>query len=275
MEKETSEGQRFPSDARPTPKLLRARGIRAVIPAGLRSRERSGGAGGSEPWPRSAPRLRTPSAGRRGSRRESRADLPAGESLLSSPPLPSGFRGGLRRCPPARPRTLSFHPRLPTSPRVTGGSSAHPRVFPLRIGGGYAAGDGRKAPTSQPLLNPSSGDRSGQPERVKEKGFVTAEKREKAQGEERREGSKRGLMLKSIDTGWEGNHLETELPRELKRAAVCPSSHPAAIPRCFAPAHPQQCREVGTHLGKVCRVAGVRCGVVRCAARTMQTRGES
>lgn len=70
-------------------------------------------------------------------------------------------------------------------------------------------------------------------------------------------------MLKSIDTGWEGNHLETELRRELKRAAVCPSAHPAAIPRCFAPAHPQQCREVGTHLGKVCQVAGVRCGAVR------------
>lgn len=130
MEKETSEGQRFPSDARPTPKLLRARGIRAVIPAGLLSRERSRG-GGSEPWPRSAPRLRTPSAGRRGSRRESRADLPAGESLLSSPPLPSGFRGGLRRCPPAHPffspeapdlaasdrRQLRAPPRLPAPDR--------------------------------------------------------------------------------------------------------------------------------------------------------------
>ena len=82
-------------------------------------------------------------------------------------------------------------------------------------------------------------------------------------------------MLKSIDTGWEGNDLEIKLRGELNTQpslppSVCPSIHPSihptAIPQCFTPVHPQQCREVGTHLGKVrqgrrCAVwCGARCG---------------
>lgn len=81
----------------------------------------------------------------------------------SSPPL---LRGSAPL--PARPHTLSFHPRLPllSLPRVAGGSYAHSRGSSLRGAGRRAAGDRQKAPTSQILLNPSSGDNSGQPERV-------------------------------------------------------------------------------------------------------------
>lgn len=149
------------------------------------------------------PCLRTLSARRRESRRDIRADLSAGGS---SPPLPcSGFLGGLRRCPPGRAPFLS-PARLPSSPRVAGDSSAHPRGSPLRgagrreIGRGRAAVDRQKASISQPVLNPSSRDGSGQPQRIKVKGFVTAENREKKLGEEG--GRKRGLMLWSIDTAW-------------------------------------------------------------------------
>lgn len=183
-QKEPPEGQRFPSAVGPAAKRLRARGTSAVLTAGARSR-----GAGSEPCPPPAACPRAPSAGRRGSRRESRADLSAG-GTFPSPALLRVSRGSAPL--PARPCTLSSHPRLPlpSPPRVAGGRSAHPRGSPLRgagrcaLGGRRAAGDRQKAPTSQPLLNPSSGDRSGQPEQVKEKGFVTAEKREKKWGEE-------------------------------------------------------------------------------------------
>lgn len=107
----------------------------------------------------------------------------------------SRFGGGLRRCLPARPPArapfLSTRgsrsrprrewpaaaPRVPAGPRLRGAGRR-------AAGGGRAAGDRQKAPTSQPLLDPSAGDRSGQPEGVKEKGFATAGKREKKRGEE-------------------------------------------------------------------------------------------
>lgn len=148
------------------------RGERARFsPPGCGAQRRAG----SAPCPPPAPCLRAPSAGRRGSR----ADLSAGGTLPSPAPRLAGV------CVVARPRTLSFHPRLPLPfpPRVAGGSSAHPcgSSAPGRraLGGRRAAGDRLKAPTSQPLLDLSSGDRSGQPERVKERGFVSSEKREK------------------------------------------------------------------------------------------------
>lgn len=45
----------------------------------------------------------------------------------------------------------------------------------------------------------------------------------------------------------------------VKYASVHPSNHSAATPQCFPLVHPQQCCEVGTHLGKVQR--GRRCAV--------------
>lgn len=99
-----------------------------------------------------------------GAGRDIHADLSTGGS---SPPLPcSGFLAGLCRCPPGRAAFLC-PARFPSSPRVAGDSSAHPRGSPLRgarrrgLGRGCAAVDRQKASISQPLLNPSSRDGRG------------------------------------------------------------------------------------------------------------------
>lgn len=154
-------------------------------------------------------------------------------------PSPAPGVSGLCRCPPGRAPFLS-PARFPTSPRVAGDSPAHPRGSPLRAAGrrgtgrGRAAADRQKTSIPQPLLNPSSRDGSGQPQRVKVKGFVTAEKREKW-GEE-------GERKDRSDAEEDRYRLEGESPgdravREVKYASVHPSiqrfhRHPPGLHPC-------------------------------------------
>lgn len=205
-QKEPAEGGRVPNAVGAAPKRLRGTGISAVLPAGLQSPARSRDAG-MEPCPSLAS-----------------SSLPA-HTLRTAPGEPAGHRRwfilginppllrvspGLRRCPPGRAPSLS-PAGFPSSPRVAGDSSAYPRGSPLRsagrrgLGSGRAAVDRLKASISQPLLNPSSRDGSGHPQRVKVKAFVTAERREKKRGEEGV--GKRGLMLRSIDARWGGGEI--------------------------------------------------------------------
>lgn len=182
-QKQPAEGRQFPSAVGSAPERLRGTGISAVLPAGLRSRARSRDAG-REPCPPfsssslPAHTLRTAPGEPAG---HPRSIVHGGTQ--PSPPLLRDSRG-LRLCPPGRAPFLS-PARVPSSPRVAGDSSALPRGSPLRgstrpgLAGGRAAADRQKASLSQPLLNPSSRDGSGQPQRVNVKGFVTAEMREK------------------------------------------------------------------------------------------------
>lgn len=179
-QKEPAEGRQFPSAVGPAPERLRGTGISAVLPARLRSRARSRDAG-REPCPPF-----------------SSSSLPA-HTLHTAPGEPAGHprsivHGGTQPCPPlrfsgvcaaARPAAHPFSPRQGSRPRHGWPATAPRSPAALRSGarpglaGGRAAADRQKASVSQPLLNPSSRDGSGQPQRVNVKGFVTAEKREK------------------------------------------------------------------------------------------------
>lgn len=160
-------------------------------------------------------------------------------------------------CPPARPPAHPFFPPEAPAPVPAASGRRRLRASP-RVPGSGARGGGQQAGAAQPVTdrkprppNPSSihlrGIAADSPKGLRKKALPPLERGRRSG--ERRGGGKRGLMLKSVDTGWEGNHLEIKLRGELNtqpslRPSVRPSHchppvlhprAPAAVPRGWDP----------------------------------------